>query len=243
VIFGPFPWCSCRLSCPPGTILGSVFVWRRFCRQKPPCNFPRGPSFFICKKSVLRPLQNRPLLKGPPQRCSPVAAGRFARRHRCRHSLGRRRHERLAQHHNPSAVERRRKHQFVLPAVCSVAELLHAARFLGEEFMVPPVRVGHHQGSRSRSPGAAPRQEPLTKRHTQATSWPRVGTPPRYYDQVKVSDTSQVSAQAQAEVREDPEPSSYNIESIHTPGGERGLWVVGAGMGGQAGRGNINLSG
>ena len=75
--------------------------------------------------------------------------------------------------------------------------------------MVPPVRLGHHQGSRSRSPGAAPRQEPLTKRHQ--------GTPPRYYDQVKVSDTSQVRAQAQAEVREDPESQPLYVEAQVSP--------------------------
>ena len=42
-VFGRFPGVSCRVSYPPGPILESVFLWRCFCRQKPPCN-PRAVS-------------------------------------------------------------------------------------------------------------------------------------------------------------------------------------------------------
>ncbi len=37
-LFGRFPWVSGRASYPPGSILGSVFLWLCFCRQKLPCS-------------------------------------------------------------------------------------------------------------------------------------------------------------------------------------------------------------
>jgi hypothetical protein len=37
-VLGGFPLVSGRLSYPPGPILGSVFLWRCFCRRKPLCS-------------------------------------------------------------------------------------------------------------------------------------------------------------------------------------------------------------
>ncbi len=37
-VFGGFPWVSGLVSYPPGPILESAFLWRCFCRQKPPCS-------------------------------------------------------------------------------------------------------------------------------------------------------------------------------------------------------------
>ncbi len=38
-VFGRFPWAPGRLSYTPGPSLGSVFLWRCFCRQKSSCRF------------------------------------------------------------------------------------------------------------------------------------------------------------------------------------------------------------
>ncbi len=35
---GRFPWAPGRVSYHPGPISGSVFLWRCFCRRKPPCS-------------------------------------------------------------------------------------------------------------------------------------------------------------------------------------------------------------
>ncbi len=42
-VVGRFAWAPGRLSYPPGPILGSVFLWRCFCRQKPPCRSIHPP--------------------------------------------------------------------------------------------------------------------------------------------------------------------------------------------------------
>ncbi len=46
-VSGRFPWAPSRCSYPPGPprILGSVFLWRCFCWQKPPCTRKPGCHF------------------------------------------------------------------------------------------------------------------------------------------------------------------------------------------------------
>ncbi len=49
--FCRFPcWAPGRLGYPPGSILGSVFLWRCFCRHKPHCSSSRDSGFCTCTK-------------------------------------------------------------------------------------------------------------------------------------------------------------------------------------------------
>jgi hypothetical protein len=59
--FGRFLWVSGRVSCPRGPTLESVFLWRCFCRQKPPCSGP-SDSLWEIFLDCLRPksAQKRP---------------------------------------------------------------------------------------------------------------------------------------------------------------------------------------
>ena len=41
-VCGRVPWAPGLFFYPPGPILGSVFLWRCFSRQKPPCWVPEG---------------------------------------------------------------------------------------------------------------------------------------------------------------------------------------------------------
>ncbi len=52
--FGCFPLVSGRVFSPPGSILGSAFLWRCFWRQKPPCVGRRGGAGTLVRSGEAR---------------------------------------------------------------------------------------------------------------------------------------------------------------------------------------------
>ncbi len=50
--FRSFSWLPGRLSCPPGPISGSAFLWWCFCRPRPPC-MPKGARMQIVPQGIV----------------------------------------------------------------------------------------------------------------------------------------------------------------------------------------------
>ncbi len=92
-VFGRFPSVSGRVSYPPGPILGSAFLWRCFCRQKPPCmlslflmrtltcslkSMRKGARDCIGKMTRELPYESRPPHR-LPQKAPSMRTGQFKR--------------------------------------------------------------------------------------------------------------------------------------------------------------------
>ena len=73
-VFGRFPWAPGRLFYPLGAILGSVLLWRCFCRQKPLCfRICAFPWLQFSRREFSRHRIHRKcsmLFGGPPRRAA-----------------------------------------------------------------------------------------------------------------------------------------------------------------------------